>query len=110
VKKSRKPDPKLLKRLVSIIVPLVHPKRIILFGSAARGQMKEHSDLDIMVVVRNGQHRRRTAKRIYMNLWGIEYVIDIVVITEEDIEKYRENPYMVIFHALKDGKELFHAA
>jgi predicted nucleotidyltransferase len=68
MKKSGRPDPQILKKLVSIIVPLVHPKRIILFGSAARGEMKSHSDLDVLVVIRKGLHRRRTAERIYLGL------------------------------------------
>ena len=37
-----KPSQKVLNQLTQAIVKLVHPKRIILFGSAARGDMGKH--------------------------------------------------------------------
>ena len=110
MKKSRKPDPNLLKRLVSIIVPLVHPKRIILFGSAARGQMHEDSDLDVLVVMRDGVRRNSVCDRIYLKLWGFGFPKDIVVVTEGDVALYTDNPYTIIHSALKEGRELYHAA
>lgn len=33
------------------IVQAAHPRRIVLFGSAARGRMSPHSDLDVLVVM-----------------------------------------------------------
>ena len=32
------------------IVEVLHPKKVILFGSYARGDATEHSDLDLMVI------------------------------------------------------------
>ena len=105
-----KPSAKVLKRLTKTIVALAHPKRIILFGSAARGDMGKHSDLDLLVVMPDGTHRRNTAGDIYTGLWDLGYAKDIVVVTESDIVQYASNPYMVIYHALKEGKELYRAA
>jgi predicted nucleotidyltransferase len=110
MKIRKNPDLKLLKKLVSIIVPLVHPKRIILFGSAARGEMKDHSDLDVLVVVRNGTKRNRACDRIHLSLWGFGFPKDIVVVTEGDVALHAGNPYTFIHSALKDGKELYRAA
>ncbi|HEV2355815.1 MAG TPA: nucleotidyltransferase domain-containing protein, partial [Puia sp.] len=76
-----KPSNKLLKQMTQAIVALVHPKRIILFGSAARGDMGKHSDLDILVVMPDGVHRRDTAGELYMNLSDFGYGKDIVVVT-----------------------------
>ncbi len=45
------PDTRLLEELVQRIVEAVHPLRIILFGSAARGEMGPNSDLDVLVVM-----------------------------------------------------------
>ena len=104
------PDPKILEELVRRIVEAAHPLRIILFGSAARGDMGPHSDLDIMVVMPDGVHRRRTAQQIYRHLWGLGFAKDIVVVTEKDIREYGANPYMIIKNALGEGKELYHAA
>lgn len=110
MKQGKNPNPQLLKKLVAVIVKTVHPKRIVLFGSAARGQMKPHSDLDVLVVVRNGVKRNRACDRIHLGLWGFGFPKDIVVVTESDVRQYADNPYTIIHSALKEGKELYHAA
>jgi predicted nucleotidyltransferase len=60
-----------LDELVHRIVRAVHPRRIIVFGSAARGGMGPNSDLDVLVVMPDGIHRRRTAQSIYRSLTGL---------------------------------------
>jgi predicted nucleotidyltransferase len=107
---QNKPDPRLLDGLVKRTVATAHPLRIILFGSAARGAMGPDSDLDLLVVVRDGVHRRRTAQAIYKNLRGIGFAKDVVVATESDIRQFGKNPSLVICPALSQGKEIYHAA
>jgi predicted nucleotidyltransferase len=104
------PTPKDLKRLSRTIVSLVHPKRLILFGSAARGKMGTHSDLDLLVVMPDGAHRRHTTDEIYRGLWGFGWAADIIVVTERDVAEYGSNPYMIIHSALAEGLELYRAA
>ena len=72
--------------------------------------MRENSDLDVLVVMRDGTHRNRTCDKIYGQLWGIGFATDIVVVTESEIVLYRDDPYGVIHYALKDGRELYRAA
>ena len=103
------PDPELLNTLVERIVDIARPVRIILFGSAAEGRMGADSDLDIVVVVRDGVHRRHTAQAIYKRLSGLGVPKDIIVVTESDVQKYGDNPSLVICPALKGGKELYRA-
>ena len=45
------PDQAKLDELVRRIVEAVHPLRIILFGSAARGDWTEDSDVDVLVLL-----------------------------------------------------------
>lgn len=99
-----------LNELVRRIVETVHPRRILLFGSAARGQMGPNSDIDILVVMPDGVHRRRTAQNIYRGLLGMGIAKDVVVVTESDIREYSDNPSMVLFPALREGRELYRAA
>jgi len=99
----------LLDEVVKRTVKAVQPLRIILFGSAARGTMGQDSDLDLLVVVPDGVHRRRTAQAVYKSLRGIGFAKDIVVVTESDIREYGDNPSLVIYPALRQGKELYHA-
>jgi predicted nucleotidyltransferase len=99
----------LTQDLVRRIVEAAQPERIILFGSEARGQASLHSDIDVLVVVRDGSHRRKTAQQIYRNLLGFHLPVDVVVATPTDLERYRDSPALVYRDALRDGKELYAA-
>ncbi len=77
----------LLDEVVKRTVRAVQPLRIILFGSAARGTMGQDSDLDLLVVVPDGVHRRRTAQAVYKSLRGIGFAKDVVVVTESDVRE-----------------------
>jgi predicted nucleotidyltransferase len=60
-----------LAEVIRRIVEVAHPEKIILFGSAARGEMGLANDLDLLVV-KSGVHRRRLAQMIYRNLVGVD--------------------------------------
>lgn len=100
----------LLADLIQRIVQTVHPRRIILFGSAARNQLGPHSDVDLLVVMPDGVHRRQTARRVYRALSGMGIPKGIVVVTESDVRRFTDEPSLVICPALKEGKELYRAA
>ena len=52
---SKRPSRKLLAEVVRRIVEACEPESIVLFGSAARGEMTEHSDLDLLVNFEQGR-------------------------------------------------------
>ena len=103
-------EKQVLDCLVSRVVEAVHPRRVLLFGSAARGQMGPHSDVDLLVVMPDGAHRRQTAQRLYRALAGLGVAKDIVVVTESDVRQFADEPSMVVHSALKEGRELYRAA
>jgi predicted nucleotidyltransferase len=103
-------DKNILAELVRRIVDAAHPMSIVLFGSAARGEMGPHSDLDVLVVVPAGTHRRKTAQLLYSCLYGLGFAKDIVVATEDDIAEHGDNPGLIYRYALREGKEIYHAA
>ena len=94
---------------VRAIVDAVHPLRIILFGSAVRGEIHEHSDLDFLVVMPKDTHRRRTAQAIYRQIIGLSCPVDIVVATEEDLVTYGDTLGLVFYPALHEGKTVYAA-
>jgi uncharacterized protein len=96
-----------LDEIVRRIVEVAAPDRIILFGSAARGQMGPHSDLDLLVIKSGDIHRRRLAQEIHMNLWGVDYAVDIIVATPEDIERNRDSLGLVYRPALREGRVIY---
>ncbi|MCX7044266.1 MAG: nucleotidyltransferase domain-containing protein [Candidatus Sumerlaeota bacterium] len=96
-----------LKEIVRRIVEVAHPLRIILFGSAARGEMTKDSDVDLMVVMPPGTHRRHTGMKLYPLMKGIMIPVDIVVATELDLIKHKDTIGLVYGEALRDGKEIY---
>jgi len=102
-------DQCILDDLVRRVVEAIQPLRIILFGSGARGELGPNSDLDLLVVMPDGVHRRRTGQAVYQSLGGLGLAKDVVVVTESDIRKFGQNPSLVIFPAIQQGRELYHA-
>ena len=103
------PEPAIIQELVHRLVEVAHPSRILLFGSAARGEMRPESDLDVLVIVPDGVHRRKAAQRIYRRLIGFPVATDIVVATESDVRKYQDNFSLVYYPAVREGKEIYAA-
>lgn len=104
-----KPANEVVDRLVNEIVNAVHPLRIIAFGSAARGEMGQDSDIDVMVVMPEGVHRRRTAQKLYRQIVGLGTPFDIIVATPEDLERHRDNIGLIYQTVLQEGVEVYAA-
>ena len=102
-------DQQILDDIIQRIVEVAQPEKIILFGSAARGDMNRHSDVDLLVV-KEGMHRRDVAGRIYENLWGVGAAVDVVVVTPADVERYKDSHALVIKPALREGRVVYEAA
>ena len=101
------PDSQLLDEIVQRVTRAVRPLRVVRFGSAARGGMGPHSDLDILVVMPDGTHRRKASRTIFRALRGLGVSKNIVVVTEQDVRRYGDNPSLVLKPALEEGKELY---
>jgi uncharacterized protein len=96
-------DQDLIKELVQRVVEVAQPAKLIVFGSEARGSGQPDSDLDLLVITPGPVHRGRLTEEIYMKLIGIGRAIDVVVVTDEDVEKFKDKPYLVIYPALREG-------
>ena len=109
VKVAKKPlSEQVLRRIIRRVVEVAQPEKIILFGSAARGEMGPHSDVDLLVVKSN-VHRRKLAQEIYRHLIGVGQAVDIVVVTPGDIERYRTCPSLIIEPTLREGRVVYAA-
>ncbi|HLU35016.1 MAG TPA: nucleotidyltransferase domain-containing protein [Thermomicrobiales bacterium] len=91
------------------IVEAVQPDRIVLFGSAAKGTMTPHSDVDVLVV-KSGEYRRlEMMHTIRRALRGFPFAVDLVVATPEELETYRDSFALVYFPAVREGEEIYAA-
>ncbi len=100
---------KTIDDLIGRIVDTVHPLRIVLFGSAARGEMGPDSDIDIMVVMPDGTHRLNTTRYLYRRMFGFGFPVDIVVATPSILERHKNNIGLIYRTVLEEGKEVYAA-
>jgi len=98
-----------VREIVERIVEEVHPMRIILFGSVARDEQSIESDVDLLVVMPEGIHKRQTAQMLYRKLRGLPVPVDIVVTTEADLNREKDNPGLIYRTILQEGRELYAA-
>jgi predicted nucleotidyltransferase len=103
------PEPVVVEQLVRRIVEAVHPLRIVLFGSAARGEMGPESDIDVLLVMPEGVHTRRVAQEVYRRVRGIGVPFDVVVATPSDLERHKDNPGLILATILREGREIYAA-
>ena len=86
-------------------------RRVVLFGSAARGEMREHSDLDFLVVIPDRNQTRMAQRRARRALRGLDRPpVDIYAAHERDVRLLRDCPYGPIKFALDEGVEVWRAA
>ena len=96
-----------LSSLVKRIVEEIKPLRVILFGSVARNTMSEESDIDLLVVMPEGTHRRHTAQLIYKNIRNIGIPFDVLVVTDRDLEKHKNSVGLIYREILAEGVEIY---
>jgi len=78
----------ILKEVIDRLVRGMQPDRIYLFGSQARGQADEGSDIDLLLVVPDSdlpRHRREALS--YDLLWGLTVPVDVIVLTRAEFQR-----------------------
>ncbi|MCD6372983.1 MAG: nucleotidyltransferase domain-containing protein [Thermococcus sp.] len=76
---------------------------VILFGSRARGDFREDSDWDILVVVKGPLDRKK-----YRELWRAIYErldlpADIVIVSEAEFERLKDVKGYIYYYATREG-------
>ena len=102
-------DQEVLDEVIRRVVQVAQPEKIILFGSAARGRVGPHSDLDLLLV-RAGVDALDLRGDIHLNLRGVGAAVDAIVASPDDLERYRDSYGMVIREALREGRVVYEAA
>lgn len=97
----------LLGEIVSRILAVGSPDRIILFGSRARGTARPDSDLDLLIIEESDLPRFKRAVRYYLALIGTFLGEDIVVWTPQEVAEWEAVPNAFISTALREGKTLY---
>jgi len=81
--------------------------QVILFGSHARGDASEHSDVDLLIVAKSDLPRFKRSRRLYESLNPYPFGMDLVVYTPAEIEQARQSPLSFVSTALREGKTVY---
>ena len=98
---------KLLSTICQRLVAGFSPKKIILFGSQARGTADERSDVDILVICSINGNRRKLMVAMDKTLKGLGLARDIMVLSPEEYERDRIIPGTIARPASLEGKVLY---
>jgi len=103
-------DETLLNEVVRRVLTVAHPDRIILFGSAATGQMTKDSDIDLLIVepAPANTHERRVAIRDAVG--DVGYPVDVIVMRTERFERTKRFIGGIAYPANKYGRVIYEAA
>jgi uncharacterized protein len=80
--------------------------RVFLFGSHARGTAGPRSDLDILVVEPEVENPAEEEIRLRRALRDLAIAIDIIVVSERDVEEWRDVRGSLVRAALTDSRLL----
>ncbi len=83
---------------------------IILFGSQASGTATLHSDFDIMVIEDKPANRFAEMVRLNRLLRSFNAAIDLLVVSEEKFQYWRDTPGNIYYEAATAGQILYEAA
>jgi len=98
-----------LDEIIRRVVDVAEPERVILFGSAARGDAGPRSDVDLLVVAEGGD-RWDLAAMVYERLAGVGVPVDAILVTPADLERYKDSLGLVYRPALAEGRIVYEAA
>ena len=101
-------DP-VLERIVELIVAKLAPKKIILFGSRARGGAGPDSDIDLMVVEDSGRgSRSQRLGELYVDLAFMDRPpTDVLLYGEDQFDRWRASRTHVIGCASREGRVIY---
>lgn len=85
------------------------PSRVILFGSYARGDADEGSDIDLMIIEHEVGDKGEEMLRLNRAIGWIGKGVDVLVYSEEDFARRSTVPGTAPYWAVKEGKVMYDA-
>jgi len=80
-----------------------NPDKIILFGSHARGDADEKSDVDLLIINELTEDRFKIMDRMRLLLLPINYAFDVIILSGNEFERDKKYPGTVARYAAKEG-------
>lgn len=102
-------NPDEIQAVVRRIVAASHPSRVILFGSYARGDADEGSDLDLMVIKRDVADKGKEMLEASCAAGAVPGGVDVLVYSEREFERRGSVPGTLIYQVRQEGKVVYDA-
>jgi predicted nucleotidyltransferase len=80
--------------------------QVILFGSHARGEANPHSDVDFLVVEPEVDNEAEESVRLHRTIRDLRVPADVIVVSREYAERWREVRGGLVHAALSQGRVL----
>jgi predicted nucleotidyltransferase len=100
---------KTIDTAVSRLVATAKPNKVILFGSYARNEANEDSDLDLLVIEPQLTNVGMEMIRLDNAIGDIGIGVDVLVYSQLEVDKRGHIPSSALYWALKEGKVLYDA-
>jgi uncharacterized protein len=100
---------KAFRQAIRRIRQVAQPSKIILFGSYARGEATEDSDLDLMIILPGKPDKMAEIIRLRRAIGALGVGVDVLVFSEEEARRRGQVPGTVLYWANKEGKVLYEA-
>jgi predicted nucleotidyltransferase len=101
-------DEKTITEAVELLQRAAPGATIIVFGSCARGEMNEDSDLDVLVVESEVTDRWDEMVRLREALRPLRIPVDVLVYSRKTFEDWVDTPGTTLYEAVQEGR-IFHA-
>ena len=104
----RQVTPEVIAYIVEKIARGIAPRQIILFGSRAREEATDDSDLDLLIIQDSPSSNREVRRQIEGLLWGRRFGVDLIVRRPEEVawNVADGNPFYTR-HILAEGRVLY---
>jgi predicted nucleotidyltransferase len=96
-----------IQHVVAVIAEHLEPRRVILFGSHARGEAGPDSDLDLFVELDPPLPARGRSRQIKKLFDPYPCPMDVVVYTPEEVAYWKRAPASLVASVLREGKVLY---
>jgi HEPN domain-containing protein/predicted nucleotidyltransferase len=98
-----------LERMVTAIRDRVAPELILLFGSRARGDAREDSDYDLLLVLRDDADVERERSAAYAALRDVGLSADVLASSVSDYQRWQHDPGFLDWLVAREGVLLYSA-
>ena len=84
----------------------VNVEEVLLFGSRARGDFREGSDWDVLVIVSDDIDRKKYRELWYSVYRRVDVPLDLVIVSRDVFERYEDAPGFIYYYAAREGVKI----